>query len=882
MLLHYRLIEKIGEGGMGVVWRAVDTTLDREVALKLLLDEVASDPERLARFEREARVLASLNHLNVATLHGFERDGGTAFLVMELVEGETLADRISRGPLPFEEALPLFRQIAEGLEAAHARGVVHRDLKPANLKIDADGLVKILDFGLAKAVAPEAEPAPASALSLSPTLTLATQQGLILGTAAYMSPEQARGKEVDKRTDVWAFGVCLLEALTGHSPFRGQDAPSTLAKVLETSPEIALPDDIPPSVGVTIERCLRKDPAQRTHDIADVRIALEDPGPLHVPSTGSPPARRGRLLPWALAAAAIAVAGWAFLTGGSEPATPAPTRRFELATAFEPGDVRAVQLSADGKRVVYSIGTAREWQLYVRDAPDSRLRPLEGTQGARPSAISPDGAWVAFVARGKLQKTALTGGAPNEFAAAPNSRGVAWIDDAIVFSPTTDTPLSRMPADGGAVEVISTLDLADRERSHRWPAALPGSDKILFTVAYEIGNPLDDASAAVLDLATGEHQILLRNAGYARYAPSGHLLYARRGSLIAVPFDLDRLEITGIPVTVLENVKMSPTNGEVQFSFSASGDLTYLSRDPATADALPLYSVSREGEEEVFLAGPRDYEEPRFSRDGRRLTVEVCDPTCAVWLYDVQRGSVQLITRDGVSYNPVISADGQWVAYEAVRDGVGGVLMSRTDGTETRRLTSTKRADLPTSWSPDGKTLAIIRQAASDFREIAMVSVEKEAEPKRWIAGDFNAAGARFSPDGRWVAYVSDQSGRDEVYVASYPERERRVQVSIDGGSEPIWRPDGREIFFRNGDQMLAAQVDFDAGAEPARPVLLFSRFNPRSQSGSLYDSIADYDVFPDGRRFVMPSRSQQDLEFVGHHLVLGWFEELARLAPRD
>ena len=884
-LRHYEIVSALGAGGMGEVYRAKDTKLGRDVAIKLLLAEVSTDPERLARFEREARVLASLNHSNVATLHGFEKEGDTCFLVMELVEGETLADRLARGPIPFEEAVAYFLQIARGLEAAHDSGVIHRDLKPANIKISDDGSVKILDFGLAKATATEADASPGRALSMSPTLTLAaTQRGEILGTAAYMSPEQARGKPIDKRTDVWAFGVCLLEALTGRSAFSGEDAPSTLAKVLETDPEIELPTEVPLGIAVALERCLRKDPSQRTHDIADVRIALEEPGPaalLAVPQQPTDRARFYRLLPWLVAVAGVAIAAWAFSSANDPPERPRHVRRFDLSIDTEAGPVRGAQLSPLGDRLVYEIGNARDWQLFTRQLSTPGTRPLEGTEGARPYTISPDGAWVAFVATGRLQKTALTGGAPELLAEAANSRGVVWTDDGIVFSATTDSPLARVSVGGGPVEIISTLDASERERSHRWPATLPIAGKLLFTVAYEVGNPLEDASVAVLDLESGVHRILLRGGGYARYAPSGHLVYARSGSVIAVPFDVERLQITGTPVTVLENVQMSSTNGAARLSFSNAGDLVYVSAGESPPHTSPLYTVSREGSETVFLDGPRRYEEPRFSRDGRFLSLEICDPTCGVWLHDVARGSVQPVTRDGVSYNPVISRDGEWVAYEAFRDGVTGVLVSRTDGTEERRVTSSKRADLPTSWSPDGKTLAVIRQAESGFREISMVEIEKDPQPRTWIAGPFNAAGPRFSPDGRWVAYVTDESGRDEVYLASYPDRRRRLRVSIDGGSEPVWRPDGRELFFRNGDEMLAVEIDLDAG-EAARPELLFSRFNPRSESGALYDSIADYDVFPDGRSFVMPGRSRAEVSDFGHHLVQNWFEELKRLAPKS
>jgi serine/threonine-protein kinase len=892
---HYHITGKLGAGGMGEVYRARDSKLNRDVAIKVLPEGFAQDAERVARFQREAQVLASLNHPNIAAIYGLEESDGIRALVMELVEGPTLADRIAAGPIPVNEALAIAKQIAEALEVAHERGIIHRDLKPANVKVTPDDKVKVLDFGLAKISSNET---PSDDLSHSPTMIKGTQAGMILGTAAYMSPEQAKGKIVDKRADIWAFGCLLFEMLSGKQSFSGETLTDTLAAVVRAEPDWdALPATTPDAIRRLLRRCLTKDQKKRLRDIGEASIQIEktisgeaDESAGDIQSHAQSHAmmmrasRRLRLLPWAIAAVAIVATG---LTIGQRwtrnPDASRPVKRFVLAPTA-PGRLTSVLLSPDGTRLISTVRVSGRGQLFERllSAPDAR--PIEGSEGAIDPFFSPDGKFVAFFANGLLKKVSLSGGAPETICKAQNDRGAVWgADDSIVFAPGTDVPLYRARASGGPAEVISTLDVSARERSHRWPDVLPDGKSILFTVAYEVGNPLDDASIAVLDLATGKHKTIIKSAGFARYSPTGHIVYARHGGITAVPFNAERLEVTGPPVTFPENVLMSVTNGGAQFSFSRNGDLAYVvGRSDDSRDVGPLVWLDRRGREEVLSEAHHKYSTPRLTSDGRTLLVEIGDSGAAIWSYNLDRGTLSPLTLAGVSYNPMPAPDGKRVAYEAVRDGVAGVLLARLDGSGEERLTATKRLHIPTSWTPDGKTLAITGGSDSGFLEVWLVPVDGDRKPQTFLQGPFNVGGARFSPDGRWVAYVSDESGRNEVYVRRYPESGTRIQISADGGGQPVWARNGRELFFRNGDELLAVDVALQGDFTAGRPRLLFSRYNPQSESGLAYDLDADYDVSLDGQRFVIPKRVLDVSNTPTGGVVLNWFEELRRLAPTN
>jgi serine/threonine-protein kinase len=538
----------------------------------------------------------------------------------------------------------------------------------------------------------------------------------------------------------------------------------------------------------------------------------------------------------------------------------------------------AVLLSPDGTHLISTNTVSGKTKLFARPLSEATSKAIEGTDGAIDPFFSPDGQWLAFFARGELKKVRLIGGVAETLGKAENARGGVWsTDGSIIFTPGSDAPLYRVSANGGALEAISTLDTSARERSHRWPATLPGGKAIVFSVAYEVGNPLDDANIAVLDPTTGKHKVLIKGGVFARYLSTGHLVYARRRSLLAVPFDLNRLEVKGSLVTVLSNILMSASNGRAQFSFSNTGDLVYLEgelEDSINARQ-PLIWVDRRGNEQMLTEARQRYSKPRLGPDGSTLFVEVADPEAAIWSYNIGRGTLTRLTHGGVSYGPVPGPDGTRVAYEATRDGVAGALVARVDGSDEQRLTSTKRIHLPTSWSPDGKTLALTFAAESGFLEVLLVTVDGEHTLRTFVQGSFNAGGAKFSPDGKWVAYVSDESGRNEVYVRPYEQAGARVQISADGGSQPAWSRSGRELFFRNGDQLLAVSMGPGPSLTPGRPVLLFSRATEEDASGFAYDLMADYDVSLDGQRFVFPKYNREVSNVPKVRVILNWFDAI-------
>ena len=880
---------------MGEVWRARDTRLNRDVAIKLLPATFALDGERLARFRREAQVLASLNHPNVAAIYGLEECDGVTALILELVPGPTIADRIAQGPIPIDEALPIARQIAEALEVAHERGIVHRDIKPANIKLTEDGSVKVLDFGLAKILADDSVE---SDLSHSPTLIKGTQAGVILGTAAYMSPEQARGKTVDKRADVWAFGCVLFEMLTGKKIFSGESLTDILAEVVKEEPHwSSLPPSTPPSIQRLLHRCLTKDPKQRLRDIGDARFEIcETVAGGFAPTLETKESTRAtssvkwrEVLPWAIATIAILVTISVLYFRKSSPnVTSAGVTQFTLAQPTQgPLDLTfggSILLSPDGTQIVNSIRIGGNRQLYLRQLSSGVAQLLDGAQGASDPFFSPDGKWLAFFANGMLKKISLSGGAAEIITKAPNPRGGVWTsDDNIVFTPDTDAPLYRVSAKGGTAEPISSLDGSLRERSHRWPDVLPGGKAMVFSIAYEVGNPLDDASIGVLDLSTGKHKTIMKGGSFPRYVPTGHLVYARKGALIAVPFDAQRLEVTGPPVTVQEDVKTTVVNGRAQFSFSNKGDFVYIQeRQPTSGDVGQLLEwVDRRGVAQGLINVRHEYSGPRLSADGRTLFVEVADPSAAIWVFDLERGTLSRLTQGGVSYGPIPAPDGRRLAYQATRDGVTGAMLSQVDGSGEERLTSDKRFNFPTSWSPDSKQLLLTAASESGYAEVRIIDVDGDRKQRPLLQGSFNIGGARFSSNGRWIAYVSDESGRNEVYLRSYPDAGTRIQVSVDGGSEPVWSKSGQELFFRNGDQTMAASVSLSQSPVVGKPQLLFSRYALDDSSGPAYGMAASYDVALDGQRFIMEKYNQETVQLPVPRVILNWFDELKQRSPQ-
>ena len=827
-LAQYQVVDALGAGGMGEVWRAEDSKLGREVALKVLPEEFAKDPERMARFEREAKVLASLNHPNIATLYGLESvepgsgtGAGTVFLAMELVEGEDLSERIKRGAVPVEEAVAISLQIAEALEAAHEQGIVHRDLKPANIKLRPDGAVKVLDFGLAKAW--ESEHGDSS-LSLSPTMTAhATQAGVILGTAAYMSPEQAAGVSADRRADIWAFGVVLWEMLTGHKLFEGETVSHVLAAVLKDEVDLEeLPAETPARLRKLIARCLRKKPRERLQAIGDARIVLEEPldhpeethfAGAETTSVATAPPRWRRILPWAVAAVlAIAFAAAMWTVVGLEPqviaATVAPTEGTDI--HLNPASPGPAAVSPDGLSIAYSARDADgEVLLYVRRIDAPQAQAFSDTQNAAYPFWSPDSRWIGFFNRadGTMKKIDTRGGPPITLCRAPNGKGGTWNDDGvIVFAPDASGPLQRVPSAGGEPTNVTEVD-SDRHNSNRHPRFLPDGRHLLY-LARGITPP--QSTLMAVDLESGVTTDVMPLVTQAEYA-NGNLLFVRERALMARPFDPDGLEFTGDAVPVAEGVLVVSGASMAAFSTSQTGILSYIT---GKADMqAELEWRDRSGEIEETFGDPSSYRSLVISPDDQMAAVLVVDMTIGtddIWIYDLERNLRSRFTFDpAADFFPVWSPDSRSLYFASNRGGEQGIYRKDIGGAgNVEEILLDERNLSPSSVSPDGKWLLISVAGEGTGQDMSAVPLEGTAEIQPFRHTEFQEDGAVFSPDGRWVAYHSDESGEFEVYVTPFPGPGRRWQVSSASGAYPVWSGDGRQVLFtRMNGVLVSARV---------------------------------------------------------------------------
>ena len=769
----YEIVAPLGKGGMGEVFRARDTKLGRDVAIKVLTDELTTE-ERLARFEREARLLASLNHPNIATLYGLENEDGIVFLVMELIEGRTLAEMIAAGALPVDEALPLFRQIADALESAHAKGIVHRDLKPANIMVTPDGRIKVLDFGVAKAFATGETTTASSDLM---TLTRdGTTPGVVVGTVAYMSPEQARGQTVDNRTDIWSFGCCLFEALSGKPAFGGKTASDILARILERDPDWErLPKDTPEPIHVLLRRCLAKEPRSRLHAIADARLDLEDIQP-GAKTTESDGIKKGPMLFAAIGIIAFAAGAW--ILGTSSTSLPRPSRTI---IPLAPGESATADLaiSPDGNHIVYAAS-----RLYHRALDQWEATPIPESEGARMPFFSPDSQWIGFLSGTRLMKVALSGGAPilvSEIAV--NARGASWSEDVVVVAPRNSAGLSKVAPDGGDPQILTSLNTERREKSHRYPDVLPGGKAALFTLGTGDIESWDEASIELLSLETGEHRTLLEGGTDARYSPTGHIVYARENSLLAVPFDLTSLELTGTPVRVVDGVAIN-ANGDAAFGLSRDGELLYTpSRGPRGRRRVVW--VDRDGRTAPFIEEPRRFRNVEFSPDGRFLAFEVGGANETIWLYELARGNLTRFTFRFDNATPQWSPNGETLVFTSDRDGPFNLFQRAVNGNDpAERLATSDDIQLPGSWTPEGDSLVFAEPRPGTGFDIWRLRLSGDRVPEAVLQEPYNERRPRLSPDGRWLAYVSDESGQNEVYIRSFPEIGSKRQVSIDGGMD--------------------------------------------------------------------------------------------------
>ena len=858
----YEVLAIIGEGGMGQVYRARDTKLGRHVAIKILPENLAADPDRAARFEREARTLASLNHPHIAQIYGTEQSGKTHAIVMELVDGEDLAERLGRGPIAWHEAKPIAAQIAEALEAAHEQGIVHRDLKPANIKLTPDGVVKVLDFGLAKAVESATEPSPVSATITSPATV--TQAGFIVGTAAYMSPEQAKGRAADKRSDVWAFGCVLFELLAGKRAFAGDDVLDTLASVVKSEPDLAaLPADVPAEIRALIARCLVKDRRARVSDIGVARYVIDASGDRSAPgATG----QRAATWPWAIAAiagiAAIAAVAMPPLTAPAPQPSPVIRASIDAPSAGIEGFM-TVAISPQGTHLAYAATRAGNSEdrsrLHVRDMSETVARPLPGTEGGANPFFSPDGAWLGFFAGAKLKKVPVAGGAAQVIADAPSGRGASWgPDGTIVFVPSPEAGLRRVSEDGGAVTELTKVKTT--ERSHRWPHVLPNGRAVLFTI-QPAGKLYDDAIIASVPIEGGEPRTVVEGGSYPQYVQSGHLVYGRAGTLLATAFDPVAVNASGGSITLIDNTRTNQLNGAVPYAVSTGGLLVYLPGENLGA-RMSLSRATRTGQTQLLLENRLIANEFNLSPDGRRVALTLNDGQVDIWLLDLDsRGLNRFTFGQGTKTFPVWSRDGARLYFGTTAGGSGHLAVKGIDGSASEQELTTL-ALFPTDISPDGRTL--LGRALSNNLSFDVVGMDLNAgksNPSRVIATAANEGNGVFSPDGRFVAYQSDESGRTEIFVQAYPAG-NKWQVTTAGGTQPRWASGGRELIYRNGPSVMAVPVTmkpFSAGT----PQTLFTLQN-----------LFAFDVTADGKTFVVAQdgRSRENVEFV---LVSGWFEEL-------
>lgn len=880
----YEVTAAAGAGGMGEVYRATDTSLKRAVALKVLPASVASDPERLARFQREAEVLAALNHPNIAAIFGLETSTDTKALVMEFVEGPTLADRIAGGPIPIDEALPIAAQIAEALEAAHDRSIIHRDLKPANVKVRPDGAVKVLDFGLAKADPGASRPQDSGPSDLSPTMTspAMTAMGMILGTASYMAPEQARGRAVDRRVDIWAFGCVLYEMLTARRAFPGEDITDVIAAVITREPDFsALPASTPAHVRALLARCFVKDPKQRLRDIGEGRLQLlgsHGGGPLSAaaPQGSRTPKGAPYIVP-ALAGALVLVSTglvYSLMTSSAAESSTPPTRlaiTFPIGGQLQKGQpLPSLAYAPDGRRIVYTARGPEGNQLWMRDLNTYASVPVAGTPNSRLAEFSPDGKWIAFLGGANtIRKVPVTLGPVVDICQFEGTmNGLTWTDAGEIVFSTRGMPskLWRVSADSGTPILVT-------EGEYAYPDALPGGNAVLATRPSPAATSTSgDHSIVVVSLADGAVTKLFDGGTYARYVPTGHIAYLRNNAIMAATFDPAATTVGEARVTMVDNVFMDHSTTSGNFAISTSGALAYtpgspedfrrslITIDPANRDAAPRELVTEK----------RTYLSPRISPDGRYVAVVDRAWQDRLWVIDVARQAFSRLTSaDFVSEgSPVWSPDSRYVAFRGVGlDGSAtGVYRAAIDGTGgVEQLYAGQHDAFPTAWTPDGESLVVwIRKPEGDT-DLMRLSLNPTPSLQPLLATTFADGVGSLSTDGRWIAYQSNRSGRLEVYVAAFPAMAHTVRVSVTGGQQPEWAGSGRRLYFRSGQNVMAVDITGVGPVTVSAPVVA-ATFPAVLPTGFV-------DPMPDGRLLAIDGHDMGATPAL--HIVLNWFSEL-------
>jgi Tol biopolymer transport system component len=878
----YEILGPLGAGGMGEVYRARDTRLDRTVAVKILPSHLSSEPILRQRFDQEAKAISSLNHPHICALYDIGHQDGTDFLVMEYLEGESLAKLLEKGSLAISQILKFGVEIADALDKAHRQGIVHRDLKPGNIMLTKSG-AKLLDFGLAKAAVP---------LTSGVTMTAAvkhttpvTQQGMIVGTFQYMAPEQVEGKDVDARSDIFSFGAVLYEMVTGRRAFPGKSQLIAASAILEKDPEpiSAIQPMTPPMLERAVKRCLAKEPDDRWQNTRDLLLELKwiAEGGSQVALAPAGAAKgiragwRGALL-WGVASLLLAaITGLAIWN--LKPSPPRPVSRTVI--TLPPGqrlaglDQPAVALSPDGSHLAYVARQGATQQLYLRALDSLEAAAIPGTEGAVNPFFSPDGQWLGFFAGQKLKKVSSSGGAPLTLSDVWDPEGASWGSQGMIaFAPSTVSAVQQVTDAGRTPQRLTRPEKG--EVAHRWPEFLPGGKAVLFASGNTSGNWASQ-KIAVQSLETGERRNLIEQGMCPAYASSGHLVYVQGGNLMAVPFDSQRLTVTGTAVPVVEGVLQAST-GAAQYSISTSGSLVYVSGG-LQADQRRLVWVTRNGAEQPLPAPPRRYSYPRLSPDGQRLAVGITEQDSQIWLYDLSREALTRLTMEGnVNLLAAWTADGKRVSFQSNKEGPLNMFWQRADGGgEPERLRTSEDTNVPMSWSSDGQLLAFGEVNPTTGFDIWVLRMsDRKAQP--FLRTSSNESSPRFSPDGRWLSYASDETGRQEIYVQPYPGPGGKWQISTEGGREAVWNRNGRELFYRIGDKMMVVDIATQPNFTPGKPRVLFE-----GQYEPTVFTVANYDVSPDGQRFLMLKRSEAgEAAPTQINVVLNWFEELKRRVP--
>ena len=913
----YEVVSALGAGGMGEVYRARDTRLDRTVAIKVLPEDLAADPQFRERFDREARAISQLDHPHICALYDVGDQAGTAYLVMQYLEGETLADRLARSAMPLDQALTIAIEVGSALDKAHRAGIVHRDLKPGNIMLTKTG-AKLLDFGLAKSSTPILSNAGLSALPTTPPNL--TAQGTIVGTFQYMAPEQIEGEEADARSDIFAFGAVLYEMVTGKKAFTGKTHASLISSILKDTPRpiVELEPLTPPLVDHIVARCLAKDPDERWQSAADLTRELRwihDSG-ASARAASAPlerRERRGRLTIGVAAVLAGLVVGIVatmliarFGTGGSLERSPGVARVLVSIAPAEylqalPADRTTVEgrpsrtamaWSPDGRSIVFSAVQDGRQQLYLRVLDQLAATPIPGSDGGSSPFFSPDGRWVGFWSAGALKKGPADGSGPaTTICETPLMFGASWgADGTIIFSRTTEG-LWRVPATGGEAQVFNTPDRKQGELKYLLPQILPGDRAVLFTVTHTPLPTWEDVEIVAQSLATGDRKVLVHGGADGRYAPSGHLLYLRRGTLMAVPFDLEGLEVAGGAVALIADVMQaantpneSSESGGGQFSVSDSGSLLYVPGGIFPDPQRSIAWVERSGTVQPLALPDKAYLSPRLSPDGRRVVVWTQGDR-NIWVHDLARGTLTRLTSEARNARAIWTPDGTRVTYGSASGGVEVLFSRPSDGSgPAERLATSDFQQAASSWSPDGQTLAYSEQRSPLAYDIWALPLSGDRQPRPILQTRFNEAYPDFSPDGRWLAYASDESGRSEVYVQPYPGPGPRQQVSTDGGTAPAWSRDARELFFTTAQTAGGQATPTKMMVVPVTVRPTFSAGAPRMLFQGRYGAsaaIRPYDVTADGRRFLMVQQKERPVISVSNMvLVQNWFEELKARVP--